>query len=105
MMKKIFSAFLPLTCLGVFLVSPVLAAEPVNAAVQAAAPVQAAKPVYAAEKKSPTLSALRKEVDKLQKEMGVLAQGQSAIGDRIRVLEQQAKQSVKINMPNLYTYP
>lgn len=82
-MKKIFSAFLLLACLSVFLVSP----------------------AHAAEKKPATISALRKDVDKLQKEITTLAQGQSAIEDRIRVLIQQANQSAKINKPNLYSYP
>ena len=85
-MKKIFSALLLFTCLGMFLASPAHAAN---------------------KKSSPTLSTLKKEVDKLQKEMEALIQGQSVIEARIRALEQQqAKQAAKPNtLPATATPP
>lgn len=92
-MNKICGAFPLLACLGVFLVSPVHAAEP----------VRAAKPAHAAKKEIPTLSTLKKDMDELQRQMAALVQLQSAI---LRVLEQQqADQSVKMNKPESYSYP
>lgn len=86
-MKKICGAFPLLACFGVFLVSPVHAAEP----------------VHAAKKEIPTLSTLKKDIDELQRQMATLVQLQSAI---LRVLEQQqADQSVKMNKPEPYSYP
>lgn len=83
-MKKLFSAFLLLTCFGVFLISP----------------------VYAEEKKPPTLKALRNDINKLQQEMGALIQELSTFKDKVSVLEQQhAHLPVKMKKPDLYSYP
>jgi len=49
---------------------------------------------------------LRKDLDKLQKEMGELVQEQSGLKDKVRVLEQQhANLPVKMNKQKLYSYP